>query len=103
MLHGCGRADVYLRSVRPCQGLSDHLSVLREVGVESLADVRYLDEVRDSPRDSTLLVPCSGTRQKRLLMPRLRCGCAQAIIKFLPLDVEYKRSLRSFVHTHTAM
>ncbi len=26
--------------------------MLREVGVESLADIRYLDEVRDSPRDS---------------------------------------------------
>jgi hypothetical protein len=29
------------------QGLSDHVSVLREVGVETLADIRYLDEVRD--------------------------------------------------------
>jgi len=51
-------------------GLSDHVSVLREVGVETLADIRYLDE---------------------------------AIINLLPLELEYKRSLRNFVLSYTAM
>jgi hypothetical protein len=67
---GAAGADPELVKALQAAGLSDHLPVLREVGVESLADIRYLDE---------------------------------AIIKLLPLDMEYKRSLRSFVHSHTAM
>lgn len=62
--------DSQLWKALKAAGLSDHVAVLREVGVESLADIRYLDE---------------------------------AIIKLLPLEVEYKRSLRNFVLSHTAM
>ncbi len=40
------------------QGLSDHVAVLREVGVESLSDIRYLDEVRRSTARSPTALSC---------------------------------------------